>query len=387
MIKIQEEIIPREKEPIFIDYSEIPGSSKKKLLFLKTLLQMINKRDNFIRYEDLELNEGDTETFKLYLKKYQKYFRLEKNKINLIENYNGKIVCGIDLLINDVFTVLSEVDLKNTSNDLPLKNSNEKKTHTQHEKLEEKSIETLEEKPITLFRDPKNNSLNKYLEKFFNIGICQAEINLFFNEVVKNNNEDDVKKIFDFITLCDEIDRIPYRVKMGEITKESARFKRDYLTKILEFIRDLLNDKTYWDELIFKIKEKFSFAIDTCDEHVMGINDIDGSYKWVSVNEIANNQNLKIFFAEKGNPEINSKNRAISKFQNKIVFFDFVIPLSSKISPNDLVLGYLDFIEFNYVKVNPLKILTLEEFLKLIKLGVEVCPSEEVIFSFIKGEN
>jgi hypothetical protein len=387
MIKIQEEIIPREKEPIFIDYSEIPGSSKKKLLFLKTLLQLINKRDNFIRYEDLELNEGDTETFKLYLKKYQKYFRLEKNKINLIENYNGKIVCEIDLLINDVFTVLSEVDLKNTSNDLLLKNSNEKKTHIQPEKLEEKSIETLEEKPITLFRDPKKNSLNKYLEKFFNTGICQAEINLFFNEVVKNHNEDDVKKIFDFITLCDEIDRIPYRLKMGEITKESAKFKRDYLIKILELIRDILNDKTYWDELIFKIKEKFSFPIDTCDEHVMGINDIDGSYKWVSVNEIANNQNLKIFFAEKGNPEINSKNRAISKFQNKIVFFDFVIPLSSKISPNDLVLGYLDLIEFNYVKVNPLKILTLEEFLKLIKLGVEVCPSEEVIFSFIKGEN
>ncbi len=372
MVKIEEVQIPRKKEPIFIDYSKIYGDAKKKLIFLRALIQIINTRADFIKFEELGLTIEDTKLFTEYLKKYySKNFDPKKNRINLYENYDGKIICNIDLLMDDLFKVL-------------LQNPSEESPHY--------SLQNPDQRSKSVNVDPNSkcdpvepkgskSSSNTYLEEILHFRVSLAESQLFVDKIFRETNMGRIESLFTFNILCEEIDQIPLRVKKKEIDYESLILIRRILERILKKIGVKLNNPLYWNNLAQKVDEYFLKKLDQCSQELLEILSENGTRILVTLNELILNENIKIFLAEQGNPAKNSRNAVISKYYNKIALFNSHCELSRAIRLNDIVLAEIAEIAEKYVKVNPLKILTKSEAVKLISLDVECELSNEKIIS------
>jgi len=348
MLKIEEVPIHRDKEPIFIDYLKIFGNARKRLIFLRALIQIINTRANFIRFEELGLNSDETDLFKDYLKKnYSKYFDPRKNTINLFENYDGKIICGIDLLLEDLFTKMSEDE----ENDIEL--SKIQATTDQPE-----IVGTITKEPLSSFaifdifydwvfseQDDKINfdtEIKVYLNDFYTFS--ESEIKNYFN----------IKKI---------TEKIYENFKTSKIKGTKIVQIRTKIVSCLEDFEKHFSDKDYWAEFIVQTKKVFKNVIDA--------------------NSILKNEKMKLFLTVPKNPNIQNINNVISKYKNKTVLFEKDAPLFLKINNDQVVHGEIIIEKETYYIVRPLRILDFSEAKTLLLLGVDACPTREFVNHFL----
>ena len=347
MIKIEEVRVPRGKEPIFIDYPKIYGNAKKRLTFLRALIQIINTRANFVQFEELGLNPEDTELFKNYLKKnYSKYFDPRKNTINLFENYDGKIICGIDLLIEDLFGVISD-DLKSIT-----ESSNKIDTTDQPEKID---------------TDIDSSSSDAIFDIFFDW--------VFSEQYDKINFDTEIKGYLnDFYTFSESEIKDYFNInKITEIIYENFKTLKTKGTKIVQIRTKMVScleecekhfaDKDYWAELIVQTKKVFKNVIDA--------------------SSIVKNEKVKLFLTFPRNPNIQNINNVISKYKNKTVLFEKDAPIFSKLNNNQIVQGEFIIEKETFYIVRPMRILDFSEAKTLLLLGVDACPTREFVNHFL----
>jgi len=349
MFDIKEERIRRDKEPLFIDYSKIYGDSKKKLLLLRALIQIINTRADYIEFSDLKLSSDDEKLFIDFLKKYYPgNFDPKKKKINLFENYEGKIICGIDQMIEDLFSVLSK---ENVTLDSPLIETSEKNTQGQNGD-DDKEEEILTYSIFEIFYDWI--FLEKYDKDNFD-----DESKLYLDEFVKYN-ESDLKNFFNIQTVRDEVIKNfkKSNFKNTEIVKIRAK-----LTTFLEKIETHFHDKDYWSNLIIETKKCFKDLIDATT--------------------ILKNEKMKLFLTSPGNPQIQNVNKVISYYKNKPVLFDKDASIFPNLKVNQIVLSEIKYDgEKNYI-VNPIRIIDPNEAKMLLLFGVEAAPSTDFVSHFL----
>jgi hypothetical protein len=381
MLQIDEEPIinSNRKKPLFIDYSQINNDSKKRILFLRALLTIINSKQSIIHFDDLGLSPDDIEPFKQYLKNvYPELCRIHKKTLN-IDDFDGKVILNIDLLIDDIFNFLSKnpFDDKLSKNVLETQDSN-------YLKLKSCGIslgDTGEQKKES------TNSLNKFLIEIFDTGISLAETQIFVDKILKETKPEDVEKIFNFSTLSCEISKIPFKIKNNETDFENEILFKEILLRILNKFSTQLPNKKYWVQLSIDINDYFSKILEKCDQEKLILSFENGKKYEVTINEILLEENIKIFQAISGIPDEHNHNLVISEYQKKKALFNFKCDLTEKISPNNNVLSKIIGFGDTFVIINPLKILTNRETSKLLSLGVEGYPSAEKIYSQISEVN
>lgn len=348
MIKIEEVRIPRGKEPIFIDYPKIYGNPRKRLTFLRALIQIINTRANFIQFEELGLNSEDIDLFKGYLKKnYSKHFDPRKNTINLFENYDGKIICGVDLLIEDLFVVISDGGKEDTeTSKLP-------NTIDQPENIADDNKEPLSSCAIfDIFYDWV------FSEQYDKINF-DTEIKVYLNDFY-TFNESQIKNYFNIKKITEKIYE---NFKTSKIKGTKVVQIRTKMVSCLEEFEKHFSDKDYWAELIIQTKKIFKNVID--------------------VSSIVKNEKMKLFLTFPRNPDIQSINNVISKYRNKIVLFQKDAPIFSKLNNNQIVQGEIIIEKDTFYIVKPLRILDFNEAKNLLLLGVDACPTREFVYRFL----
>jgi hypothetical protein len=375
MIKIEEEKVPREKGPIFIDYSKIHRNPKQRLFFLRALIKLADSKKDIIQFEDLELDPGEIEIFKQYLKEfYPGKFRIYKKTFNK-DDFDGKIICNIDLLIKDICEILSQgknndklTDRTSEQNDInPVKNNIQTNDHDNQNGIKTYS----------------RNLSNKYLHEIFHGGVSIAETQLFVNKVIKETKPETLEVFFNFSALSEEIKKIPLKVKNQERNVENVLVLKELIQKILKKFENQLPNKKYWEQLSIDTNDYFSKILEKCDQEKLILSFENGKKYEVTINEILLEENIKIFQAIPGIPDEHNHNLVISEYQKKKALFNFKCDLTEKISPNNNVLSKIIGFGDTFVIINPLKILTNQETSKLLSLGVEGYPSAEKIYSQI----
>lgn len=372
MIKIDEiQIIPN-KKPIFIDYSKINEDLGKRLRFLRAIIKLSDAKEDIVHLENLGLDLDEIEIFKQYLaKRYPGNFRVHKKIVNK-DDFNGKIICNIDMLIEDIFKIMSQYPVEEYPY-APLQ-------HPDNGSIKSVNVDPLSKCDLVEDGD-LNCSSNKYLDEILHFRVSLAESQLFVDKIFRETNVKKIKPLFTFNLLCEEIDQIPLRVKKKDIDNESLPLIREVLGRILKKIGIKLNNPIYWDNLAQQVDNYFLKKLDQCSQELLEVLSENGTRNLVTLNELILNENIKIFLAKQGNPDKNSRNAVISKYYNKIVLFNSHCELSRTIRLNDIVLAEIAEIAEKYVKVNPLKILTKSEAVKLISLNVECEPSNEKLIS------
>jgi hypothetical protein len=364
-MKIEEVKIPFANGPIFIDYSKIGNSPKRRIFFLRALVRLADTKESYFHYEDLGISEKEIEFFKRYLEEnHPGRFRLYKKTINP-DPFKGKIICDTDLLLKDIFSIFpmgdGDVDQK-------MSESVKKESTKNHEFIETPRM--FDELPT-----------NKYMRELFYDGVAPAEIQLFITDIFKNLKEEEIKKLFTLLIIKNEIDKLPKRVfnKENGLNLERLFAKRENLEKVLQSFNEKFSNSDYWKIVKFQTDEAFKKIIEKCDLNTLEIVTKDGVKKNITVNELLLNEDIKIVFAESGNSNLNNRNPVISRFQGIIVVFDFKSKLSNEILPGQFVLSEVYESASNPIVVRPLKILTKEETLKLMAMDVACYPTRDLI--------
>lgn len=348
MVKIEEVRIPRGKEPIFIDYPKIYGNARKRLAFLRALIQIINTRANFVQFEELGLSPEDTDLFKTYLKKnYSKYFDPRKNTINLFENYDGKIICGIDLLIEDLFGVVSDDQQSN------IDSSNKIATTDQPETVD-----------TGVNNSPSSDAI---FDIFFDWVFSEQYDKINFDTEIKGYlndfftfDESEIKTNFNINKISEKIYE---NFKSSKIKGTKIVQIRTKMVSCLEECEKHFSDKEYWAELIVQTKKIFKNVIDA--------------------SSIAKNEKMKLFLTYPRNPHIQNINNVISKYKNKTVLFEKDAPIFSKLNNNQIVQGEIIVEKETFYIVKPLRVLDFNEAKTLLLLGVDACPTREFVNHFL----
>jgi len=362
---------PSRKKPLFIDYSEINGNPGNRLRFLRALLKIINLNDTIIHYDDLGLNSDDIEPFKEYLKtNYPDICRIHKKTLNM-DDFDGKIICNIDLLVEDILEILSQnqkltASIRENQNILPSKNE----------------IQFISHRENTEILDLKKSS-NRYIFEIFNGKISLAETQLFVDKIIKETDPENIEAIFNLSSLIEEIGKIPLKIKNKQTNFEDEELIREILLKIINKFATYLSNKQYWEKLSIDINHYFLKILKKCDQEKLTISFDNGKKYDVTIAEILLNDKIKIFKANLGIPDEYDRNAIISEYQNKKALFNFTCDLTKEISLDDFVLAEIIGFRDTYVIINPLKILTGCETSKLLSLGVESYPSIEKVLSKI----
>jgi hypothetical protein len=344
-----------EKEPIFIDYPAIHISPVKRLLYLKSLIKIINTNDNFINYENIGLKNEDVEFFKRYLSEnYPEYFDPKKKSINLFENYNGKIICGIDLLLEDLFGILNNE--KNTKEvNAPINpvdfNGFEKDNTADEIDFYKDSDRTLEYALKWIFLDQSEPELiNEELEVHIR--------NIYSIE------EDKIKEYFNCDRIIFELSKLYGGRTKREIWEEFFKI-REKLLLFLDNFEKHFTDKQYWFD--FKMESETIFK--NIRDSII----------------ISRNEKSKIFLIFKGDPDKNKDNPIISYYNNKVVLFNRGSPQYKNLLPHQIVLADLLSENPTYYIFNPKRILANNDALYMIQFGIEACPSKKEVLSAISG--
>jgi hypothetical protein len=353
MLNIEEVRIPREKEPLFIDYSKLYGDSKKKLIFLRALIQIINTRADFIEFNDLKLSPDDKKLFADYLKKhYPENFDPKKNKINLFENYEGKIICGVDQMIEDLFTILS---MENKTLDLPPSEKPENVVQKQNVDDGYKE-EILSYSIFEIFYDWI--FLEKYEKENF-----ESESKMYLKEFFAFS-ESDLKNNFNIQRITDEILKNFTKLKIKRTLIVKIRAK---LISCLEELEKHSSDKGYWSNLITDTKKIFKNLIDATT--------------------ILNNEKMKLFLTFPGNPHIQNINMVVGNYKNKTVLFQKDSPLFPNLEKKQIVQGEIKNERDNVFFVYPIRIIDFNETKMLMLFGVEAAPSNEYVMHFLDNNS
>jgi len=345
-----EETHIQKKEPIFIDYSKIFGNSEKRLLFLRALIRIIDMRANFVKYSDLGLLSSDIEHFKHYLNEnYSKYFETRKNKINLYENYDGKIIFNVDLLIEDICNLI------NDNNQLLMSDSGG-------------ISQSATKRKESITSEIKDNS-KKNIDEIFYEWVFLVEYNQYtFEDEIKyilkefySINESEVKKIFTTEKVLNEFFKNIYSSHRKKIRFSQFRYK---ILTCLEDFEKKCPDTTYWSSLQIKIKKLFICLINS--------------------ETLSKKSNKKLFLTYSGDLNIQNINKVISKYQNRAVIFSYHSPLFERLEANQIILGEIIEERDNYIMVNPERILDTNEAKVLLFFGMEAFPTNQIVQLFLE---
>lgn len=350
-----------EKKPIFINYPEIHSSPIKRLLILKSLIKIINTQENFVSFEDLGLKTDNADLFKRYLSEnFSEYFDLKKKTINLFENYDGKIICGIDCLLDDIFSVLNNEELEG-------KSSSYKVDDLDHKLISgvSKNDNLIEEIESTKNTDNRLKSAFKWI--FFDYSepvAIKEEMQIHLNSVYQLD-EDKIIEYFNSNRIFSELLEV-YKDKDQTKRKSQLRFvqTRGKLLLFLEDFERKLSDKRHWSNLKNESLDMFKNISDSLFT--------------------SKRDKLKIFLIIKGDPNKNRENSVISYYNNKVVLFSKNSSHYRKLQPQQIVLAELLQENPTSYIFNPKRILTNVDALQIIELGVETCPNKEQVLFFLK---
>jgi hypothetical protein len=358
-------INPNEKKPLFINYSEISSDSGKRLRFLRALIKIVNLNQTISHYENLGLRSEDIDDFKQFLTDtYPEFCRVHKKTVNM-DDFDGKVICNIDKLIDDIFSILSQTEIESRSIEITNGDINGSSS-----KIENTVIQS--EKNNFVLIDPLVIT-NKFLIEIFDEGIAPAEVQLFVTRVIKETKPEDIEMIFASSSLRQKIGKIPLKIKNHETHFEDVVSKKDLILSILRKFSLQLPNKKYWETLSKDIESYFMEIIDKCDQEKIEIITEKQIHKNVTINEILLDNEIIIFYAEAGDPTINDRNPVISHYNNKIALFNSRFELSKKIQLGDCVLAYFEE-QPTFVRINPIAILHRNVTMKLIKNGIELSP-------------
>jgi hypothetical protein len=378
ILPIEEISLPNtnRKKPLFIDYSEINGSPDNRLRFLRALLKIIDLNDAVIHYDDLGLNCDNIEPFKEYLKtNYPDICRIHKKTLNM-DDFDGKIICNIDLLVEDSLEILSQNQkltdsIRENQNIVSSKNEIQSNFHDENKEI----------------MDDLKKPSHRYIFEIFNGKISLAETQLFVDKIIKKTDPENIEAIFNLSSLIEEIGKIPLKIKNKQTNFEDEELIKEILLKIINKFATYLSNKQYWEKLSIDINHYFLKILKKCDQEKLTISFDNGKKYDVTIAEILLNDNIKIFRAKLGIPDEYDRNAIISEYQNKKALFNFSCDLTKEISLDDFVLAEIIGFRDTYIIINPLKILTGRETSELLSLGVECYPSIEMILSKISEVN
>lgn len=349
------------KNPIFINYPEIHSSPIKRLLILKSLIRIINTRENLVSYLDLGLKTEDAELFKNYLSEnYSEYFDPKKKTINLFENYNGKIICGIDTLLDDLFNILNKEMLDDTTEssktDVP----------------ESPAIPTVSgiDNIVDVIDTYKNT--DSELESAFKWIFLDSSIPGMISEEMQVHlksiytlDEDTNKEFFNSDRIFHEFLKVYSGLTKREIKKKFVQTRGKLLLCLEDFEKNF-SDKQYWSNLQMESK-------------IICQNIHDAKLHPKS-------DEFKIFLLIRGDPDKNKDNPVISYYNNKVVLFDKESSQYRKLQPQQIVLADLKLENPTSYIFNPNRILTNIDAFHMIELGIEACPSKEQVLNFLRGD-
>lgn len=332
---------------LYIDYENLHKSERKRLLFLKHLVNLSNQDSKVISYAELGLVEKDLADFIELLQKfnYNNYFIPNKEGL-AIEKIDGKVLINLDLMIQDLEYIESKYNPESTIMLLT-----EKLKSSQNVSFSELQyyFNTL---IVILFR--------KWLFKKINLPFIPyseegAEI---FKKTFDNLSEQELRNIFDLQFLSHEIDNI----NMGAEDFENLKI----IIKIIT--RDLENkySSTYWTKLRIELVS------------------ILRKKRIINTEKLKIGDNSVLLIVKRGNIKKNPKNPIISSYNGRIVFFHHGVSLSRKLKINDIVLCEFDFEIRKNIVVRPLKVLNPEEVLYLLKEGIEHGQSKKEFYNLIR---
>jgi hypothetical protein len=296
------------------------------------------------------LNPDDKKLFIEYLRKYySENFDPKKNSINLFENYDGKIICGIDQMIEDLFTLLSNENKRLISgpsecpDTLPVQKENVEGSNP--EQILTNSIFEIFYDWIFLEKYDKDNfdsESKMYLSDFFAF------------------NESELKNNFNIDRITDEIYKnfTKSNIKRSHIVQIRAK-----LIKFLEDLEKHSDDNNYWSKLITETKKIFKNLIDATT--------------------ISNNEKKKLFLTFPGNPQFQNINRVISKYKNKTVLFEKDAQIFQSLKSDQIIQGEITSEKERSFIVKPLRIIDFNEAKMLLLFGVEAGPTTEYVRHFL----
>lgn len=349
-----------EKSPIYIDYRALHSLPIKRLLILKSLIKLINTRDNLIHYEDLGLESEDAAILKkILLENYSDHFQPKKKIIHLFENYNGKIICGIDCLLDDIFELLKNKKIDG-ANDSSIKDAQDNPGVSKGSKVDNFGERN---RLYTDHDDRLDSAFNWIFQDYSERGVVRQEMQIRLQGIYLID-EDKVKEYFNNTRIFSELVKIYKDDTTSEITKKLIQIRAKLVFCFVDFMRNF-SDKSYWSELK-KESEKMISNI----EYVLPQLKRGG---------------LKLFLILQGDPDKNHGNNVISYLNSKVVLFEKASPLYRKLQPQQIILADLRMENPTSYVFTPKKILTNVDALQMIDLGIETYPSKGDILEFLEG--
>lgn len=95
---------------IYIDYSKLHESAKKRILFLQAIMDLISTDRDFIKYYTLGLVDEDKVCFaELLNMEFKQFFVPLEDRVDIIERIDGEIIVGTKQLMQDLKEIQTEL--------------------------------------------------------------------------------------------------------------------------------------------------------------------------------------------------------------------------------------------------------------------------------------
>lgn len=342
---------------IYIDYNEIKkfqeNSIKNRILFLKTISDLSSKEST--KCNEIGLVGEDLDSFVELLKKlpFRNFFITLEDRIDLVSKIDGKIIVGMDSLLEDLNELQTQLQAKSTVTEL-MENLCEL-----NENLNQTDLNVFFNKFIpSLFR--------QWLFKYITIPFIPHSYEGFqtYKKILKRIDKKKLKTIFKADYFMEEIRNIPKREDLGELTSSDIEHIRGFTLDLTKYIENL--DKYFFKDHWFKVRNEIDKAFW----------EIRNQKLTVSEDQI---KELYLFLVIKGNKYKNSRNSVISYYHGKTVIFNDSNPLVRVLNGGDRVLGKIIREKSNYIVVNVIKKLDEGEVSHYVENHIKCVPSKNEI--------
>jgi len=314
---------------VYIPYEKLHENPEKRILFLELLTELINVEKDYMAYNELGLIGEDKKTFAnlLRITEFKEFFLPFEDRVELYKRPDGKIVVGIDLLIED----LKEIRNRSSISDL-IENIKSGGSVGGIKRLGQLASDALS---LLLFPEVFYLWLFKYID-IPPISHSYDEA-IIYGKLIATLKEEEVKRFFDQNKLLHEIELLPERKKCGELKDEDITNIKTCIDAELVYNSDLkkmfpqLYESAEFVEILHQVNKKFNEIKKTPAEG-------DVEKKAVP----SSTPSIKIFLVLEGDHKMHSRNPIRSQLHvNKgiTVLFEDRTPLTKKLKVGDIVLG------------------------------------------------
>lgn len=343
-----------EARPFYFNYSDLGTSADSRMSLLKIFSQLVKLMQSQEKSQTIELEEDNYSNFIDCINQNPHFvYNHESDTFEVLQKIHGFVAIGVLDLLSDFFS------------------------------LTRRSERIPEEQSINAPKDISKVVIDRAIQKDF--------FDSLFNENKQyiRNPKEFIESLFLKLNVYDE----PTILHMLDVDEIQMRVEKMYQQLWIKDINttDIITTKSRINlffnrcDLQYQSKELWRKKMGTINNI---LNDYASVYALIC--ELSNQfikvpdnriycKDIKLLVVMKNMSEQNKKNRFISLYKDKIVFFSVKDPLSKTIHPGDVVAGTVIREEPGYIVISPKKKVSREEYSILLKWGAESSLLEDDI--------